>query len=103
MKSSSNFRFEHIVLLSNRDFIRLLNEIDNFTLICACQKCEAFIVERIVIQFCERGRNNFYDDLYKNANVTENQIFSAQERIRKLFSYLYFNKKFKDWKTNCAN
>lgn len=103
MTKHINFQFKNLALLSNRDISLLLNETDNFTLICACQNCDPYILDRIAIQFCERGRNNFYDDLYKNANVSENQIFNAQERMCKMLGYLYFKKKLKDLKMNPAD
>lgn len=94
------FEFQHIVLLSNRDISRLLEEIDNFTLICACQNCDQYLLELITTQFCQRGRDYFFDDLYKHKDLQDRQILKARERIGKMLAYLHSNNKLKDWKNN---
>lgn len=100
MNSKIDFKFQHIVLLSNRDILKFLDEIDLYTLVCACQNCDPYILDRISIQLSETGRNCFYDELYKNTTFQQNQIIGARGRIGKLLGYLYINREFKDWKTN---
>lgn len=98
----SVFTFENIVFLSDRDLLLLLKQIDNVTLLQACKKCDDFIVQRIICQFSEAGRQYFLEDSQKMGTTTDEEILIAQNRIGEILSRLYRRGKLKDWNTQYA-
>lgn len=91
------FTFENIVFLSDRDVLRLVEEIDNVTLLQACKKCDDFLIQRIVSQFSQLGRDYFCDDFARIGSVPDDEILAAQNRIGEVLSRLYLKGQLKDW------
>ena len=93
------FKFEHIVFLSNRDLWLLLAETDNVTILQACQRADDSILVRIRSVFSKTACDYFNDDLSKFWMTTDDEMIHARQRIAKIFHRLYHRGRFKDWAT----
>lgn len=98
----SVFTFENIVFLSDRDLLLLLKQIDNVTLLKACKQCDEFIVQRIICQFTEAGRQYFLVDSQNLGPTTDDEILAAQNKIGEILSRLYLKGRLKDWTSKYA-
>lgn len=97
------FTFESVIFLSDCDLLRLLKEIDNVTLLQACNRCDNLLIYRITSQFSRTARDCFYEDMTKFGIVKDEDVFLAQERIGVILNGLSQCGKLKDWNTKYAS
>jgi hypothetical protein len=92
----------YIVFLSNRDLLILLQNVDNVTLLHACQKCDDMLIYRITSQFSNLAKTYFFEDMGRVGLISDENIFAAQERIALILSELMGNCQLKDWNSKYA-
>lgn len=83
--------------MTDRDLWMLLTEVDNVTLLLACQKVDDCILIRIRTVLSETACTYFNDDLSKFWTASNEEVLKARYRIVRIFSKLYRQGRFKDW------
>lgn len=104
MKTSytNEFAFKNIVLLTDRDLLKLLRHIENEILLLACHG-DATLIGRVASVFSEYGRCCFYEDLNNmRAVVSEDQVIARKE-IEKIFNELRQTGILQDWAIKYAS
>lgn len=92
-----DFTFEKIVFLTDRDLLTLLTEVDNVTLLQACQRVDDHILIRIRSVLSETACGYFNDDLSKFWMTSNEESLKARYRIARVIHMLYRRGRFKDW------
>ncbi len=100
---SSDFTFQHIIFLSNRDLWLLLAENDNVTILQACQKADDLVLFRIRSVFSKTAVEYFNDDLNKFCGTSKAQTVEARNRMAKVLSELYEQGRLHDWDVKYAS
>ncbi len=100
---SSDFTFQHIVFLSNRDLWLLLAENDNVTILQACQKADDLVLFRIRSVFSKTAVEYFNDDLNKFCGTSEAKVIEARKRMVSVLSELYEHGRLYDWDAKYAS
>lgn len=104
MKTSytNEFAFKNIVLLTDRDLLKLLRHIENEILLLACHG-DAILIKRIGSTLSEHGRNCFHEDLGAIGIVHDADQAAAKKEVEDIFNELHQAGKLRDWATKYAS
>ena len=103
MKNSktNEFVFENIVLLTDRNLLKLLKQIENSTLLLACHG-DGTLIDRVASVFSEYGRRCFHKDLGDMGIVNDEDQAAARKEIEDIFNELYQRGRLRHWAPKCA-
>lgn len=92
----NEFAFKDIVILTDRDLLKLLKQIENPTLLLACHG-DTTMIDRIASVLSEHGRSCFYEDIGDMGVVNDEDQAAAKKEIGEIFNELYKTGKLRDW------
>lgn len=98
----NEFAFKDIVLLTDRDLLKLLKHIENEILLLACHG-DATLVGRVSSVFSEYGRCCFYEDLDNMGLVVDIDQEASRKEIENIFNELHQAGKLLDWTDQYAS
>jgi len=85
------FIFEDLLCFSECDIVEVMKEVDNVTLLIACQGADLNIIWKITSSFSATARGYFYDDINQFNDSTPEQVQDARSKIQSIMDDLYYD------------
>lgn len=89
----SIFEFSDLLYFSDSDVITVLKEIDNVTLLTACQGSDVALIWRIASVLSETAREYFFEDLNQFAFCSMESVEFNRTTIQSIMDSLYYSGK----------
>lgn len=85
------FVFNDLLYLSDEEITIVMKDVDNCTLLLACQNVDLELICRITSTFSKTAREYFYDDINRFQNSSLKDVEAARIRIQETMDNLYYD------------